>query len=151
MYKYFLAGPEYLQDICCIEEACFNNPWSRKSIEEMLTEASSVAVIAVNDNEAIGYASAYIGGDMLYINNVAVLSEFRRRGVAKNLLHNLLRYAARNGASEATLEVRTSNTAAKYLYEGCGFTEVGIRKRYYSCPEEDAIIMNLTGVGIYAD
>ena len=151
MYKYFFAGPEYLQDICRIEGACFNNPWSMRSIEEMLEEASSVAVVAADGSEAAGYVSAYIGGDVLYINNIAVLPEFRRKGIAKNLLNNLLRYAARNGAAEATLEVRASNTAAKSLYACCGFAEAGVRKRYYSCPEEDAVIMNLTGVSAYAD
>lgn len=151
MHRYILAGPEHLDDICCIESSCFKKPWSKKSIEEMLGNSSAIAVIAVIDNETAGYVGAYIGGDVLYINNIGVLPAFRRKGIAKALLNTLFRYAAEYGAVEATLEVRQSNTAARNLYGCCGFAEAGIRKSYYTEPEEDAVIMNLTGVGTYVD
>ena len=44
-------------------------------------------------------------------------------------------------AREATLEVRLSNLAARRLYEKYGFRPVGIRPRYYSDNQEDALIM----------
>jgi [ribosomal protein S18]-alanine N-acetyltransferase len=40
-----------------------------------------------------------------------------------------------------TLEVRVSNVAALRLYGKYGFTEQGLRKRYYSDNGEDAYIM----------
>ena len=40
-----------------------------------------------------------------------------------------------------TLEVRKSNIAAQGLYEKYGFVPIGLRKRYYSDNDEDAIIM----------
>ena len=40
-----------------------------------------------------------------------------------------------------SLEVRVSNTNAIALYEKFGFERVGLRKRFYSNPIEDAIIM----------
>jgi hypothetical protein len=44
-------------------------------------------------------------------------------------------------AREATLEVRLSNLGARRLYEKYGFRPVGIRPRYYSDNQEDALIM----------
>ncbi len=53
----------------------------------------------------------------------------------------MLAEAARAGATRATLEVRRSNTAALRLYERLGFHVAAVRPRYYSKPEEDALIL----------
>ena len=42
-----------------------------------------------------------------------------------------------------TLEVRRSNDAARSLYAGFGFRQIGVRQRYYSDNGEDAIVMQL--------
>ena len=49
--------------------------------------------------------------------------------------------ARTRGAHEATLEVRPSNIPARRLYEKYGFKVVGVRPRYYSDDNEDALIM----------
>ena len=46
-------------------------------------------------------------------------------------------------AAFLTLEVRESNAPAIALYQSFGFTERGQRKRFYSDPEEDALIYTL--------
>ena len=40
-----------------------------------------------------------------------------------------------------TLEVRVSNYTAQNLYRKYGFREAGVRHRYYSDNQEDALIM----------
>lgn len=40
------------------------------------------------------------------------------------------------------LEVRQSNEAAKRLYEKLGYSPIGVRKRFYEKPVEDAIVMS---------
>ena len=40
-----------------------------------------------------------------------------------------------------TLEVRKSNAPAINLYQKMGFENVGIRPRFYTAPDEDAVIM----------
>jgi ribosomal-protein-alanine N-acetyltransferase len=47
------------------------------------------------------------------------------------------------GLAFITLEVRRSNAAARELYRGKGFIDVGERKNYYESPREDAILMTL--------
>jgi ribosomal-protein-alanine N-acetyltransferase len=79
--------------------------------------------------------------DELHVNNLAVLPDFRRRGVASALLTYVLEEGMRMGALRATLEVRRSNTAALMLYERFGFTVAGIRRDYYTNPQEDALIL----------
>ena len=66
--------------------------------------------------------------------NMAVDPAFRRRGIAKRLLHPALE-------GEVFLEVRESNAAALGLYRALGFQAAGRRRAYYCDPDEDAIVM----------
>ena len=70
--------------------------------------------------------------------NIAVGEGFRRRGIARMLVEELIR---RLDAYQLTLEVRASNAPAIALYESLGFTQVGLRKNYYHKPKEDALIL----------
>ena len=49
-----------------------------------------------------------------------------------------------NGVEDIFLEVRESNVSARALYVKLGFAEIGKRKKYYSNPTEDAILMKLS-------
>ena len=79
----------------------------------------------------------------LHVNNVAVRPEFRRQGLAAQLLEAVLTQGRRGGAQTAFLEVRAGNVAAQGLYRRCGFQVTGRRRRYYRQPEEDALLMSL--------
>jgi ribosomal-protein-alanine N-acetyltransferase len=70
--------------------------------------------------------------------NLAVAPQFRRMGIATELLAHELRHAA-----SFFLEVRESNAAARALYRKLGFIEVGSRPDYYRGPNETAIVMHL--------
>ena len=79
--------------------------------------------------------------DEAHVTTFAVHPRYRRRRIGERLLLALLDLAADRHAREATLEVRLSNLAARRLYEKYGFRPVGIRPRYYSDNQEDALIM----------
>jgi [ribosomal protein S18]-alanine N-acetyltransferase len=66
--------------------------------------------------------------------NLAVAPAFRRRGIARQLLRDVLR-------GTIFLEVRESNTAAREFYKSIGFKELGRRPAYYSDPLESGIVM----------
>lgn len=77
------------------------------------------------------------------IENVVVAPARRRRGVATNLIQQLLLRARNQGATSVLLEVRESNLAARRLYEKLGFSEQGRRKNYYKQPPEDAHVLKI--------
>ena len=79
--------------------------------------------------------------DEAHITTFAVHPRYRRRRIGERLLLAMLDLSADRHAREATLEVRLSNLAARRLYEKYGFRPVGIRPRYYSDDQEDALIM----------
>ena len=72
-----------------------------------------------------------------------VAAEFLRRGIANELVRNLVQRAENEAASAILLEVRESNLPARGLYEKHGFREVGRRGVYYRDPVEDAILYAL--------
>ena len=90
-----------------------------------------------------GYIVARIGANELHINNVAVRERYRRQGIGLNLLDRILEEGRRRGVAAAFLELRAGNTAALSLYEKCGFSLTSRRKRYYSEPPEDALVMTI--------
>lgn len=88
-----------------------------------------------------GYVVARQGADELHINNVAVRENYRRSGIGQRLLDRILEEGKRSGVGAAFLELRAGNSAALALYEKCGFRVTSRRKRYYSDPVEDALVM----------
>ena len=72
---------------------------------------------------------------------MAILAEYRRQGLGKRLLVELLKTGKELGADAFTLEVRAGNEAAIRLYESLGFVSEGVRPDFYERPREDALIM----------
>ncbi len=89
----------------------------------------------------VGFAGLWLMVDEAHITTIAMHPEHRRRGLGEFLLVNLIDIAYAIGAKWVTLEVRVSNYTAQNLYRKYGFREAGIRHRYYSDNQEDALIM----------
>jgi ribosomal-protein-alanine acetyltransferase len=75
--------------------------------------------------------------------NLAVDAAVRRQGIGAALLGHVLERARNSGARRVFLEVRESNRPAQLFYTRYGFLPGGRRPRYYSQPEEDAVILSL--------
>lgn len=95
----------------------------------------------VVDDEYRGYADMKVIIDEGYIGNVYVRPEFRRQGIAGELISSLIERARSDGLSFITLEVRQSNSPAIALYEKYGFRVEGVLKNHYCLPKEDGLIM----------
>ena len=135
-------GREHLSGVAKIEQECFSQPWSEKALEILLSD-NAVAVVAVLDGEAVAYAGMTSVLDEGQITNVATLPSYRRRGFSRAVLEELVARAKAKGISSIFLEARVSNTPALSLYRSLGFCEIGTRRRFYSAPVEDAVLMEL--------
>ncbi len=110
--------------------------WIAAAAATAVTEAA-----AESDVRAIGFLVAQTGGPEWELENIAVLPDFRRHGVACALLSALLAQARSQQAKRILLEVRASNHPAIRLYEASGFQPLARRRGYYRNPPEDAIIL----------
>ncbi len=72
------------------------------------------------------------------VDNIAVSPEYRRQGLARELLS--FAHEKYEGIP-FLLEVRESNAPAISLYSSLGYEQVGYRRRYYHNPDEGAVLM----------
>ena len=134
---------DHLDDVARLEQICFSRPWSRRMLAEELENQCAAFLVALEPEteKVIGYAGLLVMADEGYITNVAVFPEYRRRGVAEQIIQVFCDFAQGNHLAFLTLEVRPSNAPAISLYNSFGFEEVGRRKNYYDLPREDALIL----------
>jgi len=124
-----------------LEKRCFSDPWSADSIASELVNPLSYWLVAEVDGQVAGYVGSQSVLDAADMMNIAVSPEYRRRGVAKALVNELIAYLSKNDVIALLLEVRVSNEPAIALYEKMGFQQVGRRPNYYRNPCEDALIL----------
>jgi ribosomal-protein-alanine N-acetyltransferase len=93
--------------------------------------------LAATEGSAVGFCSAARAGDDYEIRKIGVLSEYRRRGLAAELLHAT---ESRISRGRCLIEVAATNLSAIQFYQKAGFGEFARRKSYYA-NGDDAILM----------
>lgn len=142
-----LIAPALVQDlreIDRIEQVSFTAPWSEAMIEAEVSGNSFTNFVVcrrVPGGAILGYLSCWVVFEELRLMNLAVDPPARRHGIATLLVRHALALGQARGATRCVLEVRASNEQALGLYGRFGFRRFGARLRYYSNPEEEAIVM----------
>ena len=123
-----------------IEKLCFSDPWT----EEMVLGSFSDDYFHGYVAEICGKVIAYVGLSVVYdtadILLVAVLKEYRNRGIASRLISDGIDLAVKLGAERVMLEAETTNEAAIKCYKKLGFETITERKNYYG-EQRHAFIM----------
>ena len=134
---------EHVPAVTAIEVAASPSPWTEGLFRgEFEVPPSSRSWLVAIDAPAtvVGFAGAMYVEDEAHVMNIAVDPSARRRGIGRTLFAGLLDEVTWHGARHLTLEVRTSNVAARALYAAFGLAPVGVRRRYY--PDgEDALVL----------
>ena len=127
-----------------IEEEIFSLPWSQKSFSDACSNADNVYLVCEMDGVIAGYCGMWTVLGEGNITNMAVSPDYRRCGIAQTLMQAMEEYGEDKKVTSYFLEVRQSNAPAIALYEKMGYKNIGIRKRFYEKPVEDAVIMTKT-------
>ena len=128
-------------DVACLEAAAMGtDAWNERLVADELSHANRSWWIAESNGKLVGYAGGMVVDGDLQILKVAVEHEFRRRGIARELIARVADDARNLAAQTCSLEVRISNEGARAFYEELGLALEGVRPRYYS-DREDAAIM----------
>jgi ribosomal-protein-alanine N-acetyltransferase len=128
------------------EARAYSFPWSRGNFLDSLRSGHVSELLATQAEVLLGYYVAMPGVDELHLLNITVVPDFQRCGLGRVLLDRLEWQARQRGLAAIWLEVRASNTRARYLYGARGFVEQGIRRGYYPAAgsrREDAVVMKL--------
>jgi ribosomal-protein-alanine N-acetyltransferase len=135
--------PEDVPEVLAIEQVSFTTPWSGTLFMNEIYKPLSLPKVAKSGDKIVGYICANQVIDEGHILNVTVHPEHRGQGMAAELLRYMIGILADRGCKVIYLEVRISNEAALRMYEKAGFRIISVRKRYYTSPEEEAVIMAL--------
>ena len=117
-----------------------HTPWSENLFADDLALPGHIWWVAHDEGSIVGYAGGVVAGGEIQIDNVAVAPSRRREGIAARLLARVTYDAQMLGATTSVLEVDVDNAAARALYAGLGYAEVGRRPNYYG-QGHDALIM----------
>lgn len=143
-----------------IHEQCFPSYWDINAFNDFFSiggthalvvtsscgepEARAQALCASQDDEPAGFVVYRISHEQADIMTIAVLPQYRRKGIAALLLEHVLAHIKRLGAENIFLDVEDGNHAAIALYEKHGFTHLKRRKLYYRQKDgthKDALVM----------
>jgi len=130
-----------LYGIFAVENGSFPKPWSLDTLRQEFEHALSRMFVCRNGDEVLGYICGWQVADEIHLMKIAVLSDWRRRGLGSALMEKMLASAHEQGATSIHLEVRDSNIDAIKFYEKHGFEVLGKRKGYYRDSCEDALLM----------
>jgi len=142
--------PEDLDAVHQIESEVYSKPWPRLAFESCLNDESYVLWVdrgagsgerSAKGRELAGFICCSVVLDECSIMNIAIANRYQGRGFGRFLIQNMIDRMSGMGVSHIFLDVRVSNASARALYQKTGFVEIGLRKNYYSNPDEDAIVM----------
>ena len=140
------AGLDDVPAILAIErQASSAAHWTSEQYNKLV--GSGVVLVAEQAAEEAGqlcgFVCAQAGAGEWEFENVVVAAKFLRRGIADELMRELIQRAESDAASTIVLEVRESNLPARGLYEKHRFREMGRQRSYYKDPSENAILYAL--------
>ena len=139
--EYVRMNPNHVAQVAQLEKECFHDPWSESSIASELENPLSLWLVAQDGQQVVGYVGSQSVMGEADMMNIAVSSQYRRMGIAQELVARLVTALRENDVYSLALEVRASNEPAKALYSKLGFRQVGCRPNYYRNPKEDALIL----------
>jgi len=145
--------PDDLSAVVEINRVCLPENYSPYFFMEVYKSFPEAFIVAERDTKVVGYIMCRIEfgfSDVRrfrmvrkgHIVSVAVLSEFRRQGIGRELVVSALKALELHGGEECFLEVRTANEEAVKLYKEMGFETVRVVSHYYH-DGADAYLMSI--------
>jgi len=133
--KVHRADPTELSRVMTIEHACFGRDrFNTNTVRAFLEREDAFVLLATEDDRAVGAAMCMFSTRCAEgrIASIAVIPEFRKRGVGKKLLNECEMMLRSKGVKKLGLEVDTNNEPAMSLYTSRGYLLRGMAKNYYS-------------------
>jgi len=122
-------------------EATYGEAWNRRQVSDALVLSSTHALLVdadgalidghgPNSAAAAGFVLSRHAADEEELLLIAVMPEFRTRGLGQMLIDHLFESAAARRVNRVFLEMRRGNPAI-HLYRKVGFEPIGERPNYY--------------------
>tara|TARA_B100000609_G_C16979228_1_gene312958 strand:- start:68 stop:499 length:432 start_codon:yes stop_codon:yes gene_type:complete len=105
--------------------------WSIKQWENELKKEYVYAFACFRNYKIVGVCVFQIIFCIAELTFISIHPTFKRKGIGKKLLEEILKKCNSFAVEKIILEVSEKNIAALNFYRSFGFKTVGIRKKYY--------------------
>jgi len=117
-------------------------PWGdlkADTLRKELEDYPEGCFVAEVDGKPVGYVSTTVRtpASRGRVANLAVVAEYRGRGVGRRLVRRALEHFRSRGLAHATIEAVVANAVARHLYSDLGFREV-TRQVHFAMDLSDA-------------
>ena len=129
-----------INQILDLYDGNFSDGWNKNMLESAFLNGRFLAIAKRIEQRLVAVITISTTQFDADIEGIVVDSAFRNKGYAKELLVFSEKHLKTLGVEKIFLEVRASNTPARNLYSQNGYSEISIRKKYYS-DNEDAVVM----------
>lgn len=106
-----------------------DSPPSEAYLREVLASPTFIAVVAIVDDRVVGGLTAYVLPKVeqerreIYLYDLAVLAEFRRRSIGRSLIRELCRIGRQRGAHVVFVQADEGDEIPIALYSSMGSRE----------------------------
>lgn len=137
-----LMTADDVDDIMSIERQIYEHPWTEGIFNDCIRVGYHGWVYEI-ENIIQAYGLISVAANEGHILNLCVTPAFQGQGLGKKMLSRLIATAEALNVKSVFLEVRASNGVAIQMYDGAGFNQLGVRKKYYPADkngQEDALV-----------
>ena len=140
--KIKIAVPEDALLMAQADAQIFSDSWNHKSFSDSINNEREIVLSAFcgDSEEFAGYAAVSYIFDEANINRIAVIKKYRGNKLGTAMLEEIEKHLP-DEVTVLNLEVRQSNSYAINMYKLSGYHIIGIRKKFYRAPDEDALLM----------
>ena len=125
--------PSDFETLYRIDQICFPKgiSYGRFEMKVYIRAKGSFCLLAETGGNVAGFVLAELAPDEGHIVTLDVLEEYRRQGIASQLLAAVENEASLRGGQRLVLETATTNDAAIALWKKRGYRRLGLIKDYY--------------------
>ncbi len=127
--------------VLAIENACFEFPWQEDDFLKCLQQRNCIGMVAEYEGRVVGFMIYEVPKNRIHLLNMATAPEFRRQGVAAQMVAKLVGKLKNQRRTRIVLEVRETNLPALLFFRSQGFRAVEVLKNFYDETNEDAYTM----------
>ena len=131
-----------MPEVLAIEHAGFEYPWCEEEFLRVLRQRNCIGMVAELGERVVGFMIYELHKSKLNILDFAVHPEFRRQGVAGQMVEKLVGKLSSHRRTRIVLHVRETNLPAQVFFRGQGFKASEVVREHFQDTNEDAYLMN---------
>jgi ribosomal-protein-alanine N-acetyltransferase len=130
-----------MEEVLDIEQESFEFPWTEEDYLRCLRSRNCIGMVAEYHDQVAGYMIYELGKNKIQLLNMATAIQFRRCGVATQMIAKLTGKLSQQRRNRITFEIRETNLPAQLFFRSAGFRAIQVLRNFYEHMQEDAYLM----------